>query len=60
MENPNPSRNPGREPGTGNDDDGGDVGTDPRRTREQEEIDRTRRQNPRAVTERPDQTPRTG
>ena len=54
MENPNPSRNPGREPGTGNDDDG-DVGTDPRRTREQEESDRTRRQNPR-----PDQAPRTG
>jgi hypothetical protein len=56
MENPNPTRNPGREPGVGNDD--GDVGTDPRRSREQNENDRTR-QNPNP-TQRPDQTPRTG
>ena len=58
MENPNPSRNPGREPGTGNDDDG-DVGMDPRRSREQDENGRTKRQVP-TPNQRPDQTPRTG
>lgn len=56
MENPNPNRNPGREPGTGND---GDVGTDPRRTREPDQNDGTKRQNPNP-NQRPDQTPRTG
>lgn len=56
MESPNPGRNPGREPGTG-DDDGG-IGTDPRRTGEQDEKDRTKRQSP-GPNQRPDQTPRT-
>ena len=44
-------------PGTGTDDDR-DVGTDPRRTREQEENERSPRQPPRP-NQRPDQTPKT-
>lgn len=56
MENPNPSRNPAREPGTGNDDGG--TGTDPRRTREQDENERTKRQIPNPH-QRPDQAPKT-
>lgn len=58
MENPNPRRNPSQEPSTGHDDDG-DIGTDPRRTREQDENDRTKRQIP-SPNQRPDQTPKTG
>ena len=58
MENPNPSRNPSsREPGTGDDDDG-EMGTDPRRTRDPDENDRTKRQIP-SPNQRPDQSPKT-
>jgi hypothetical protein len=53
MENPNPNRTPGREPATGHDDR-----TDPRRTREPDQDDRTTRQNP-TPNHRPDQAPRT-
>lgn len=56
MENPNPSRNPAREPGTGDDD--GDAGMDPRRTRENDDDDRTKRQVPEP-NQRPGNTPKT-
>lgn len=57
METSYPIRNPGRDNDGGNDD--GDVGTDPRRTREQDENDRTKRQNP-SPNPQPGQAPRTG
>ena len=57
MEKPTPIRNPGREPDTGSDDDG-DVGTEPRRTREGDENERTKREIP-SPNQRPDQTPKT-
>lgn len=58
MENPNPSRSPGREPGMGDDDDG-DMGTDPRRTREPDPDDGNKREIP-SPNQRPDQSPKTG
>lgn len=56
MENPTPNRTPGRnEPGR---QDEGDVGSDPRRTREQENDRDNQRQNP---SRNPGQTtPKTG
>lgn len=57
MENPNPDRGEGgRKPGK---DDQGDVGTDPRRTREPDQEGDNQRQAPRR-DERQDDTPKAG
>ena len=52
MENPNPDRLPGK-------DDQGDVGTDPRRTREPDQEGDDQRQSPRR-DQRQDDTPKAG
>lgn len=59
MENRDRTRDQGgRQPGTGTDDEGNDrSGTDPRRTREQEQDDDTGVRSP--DRNRPDQSPRT-
>ena len=58
MENPNPDRG-GRTDRSPGKDDQGDVGTDPRRTREPDQEGDNQRQAPRR-DERQDDTPKAG